>query len=151
MDSVLRSLYHCLHTYSSLFSVVLVASVIVFFCSYCSISLPRRDSDPGPLSRLFSLLATAVCAFLFTAINRMVQRFLPSSTIYLAHGIVCRVALTLLLLFYFVKVGFWVRNLFRYYNFHAWETIIKVSFLFEEHRDKKRFEPKIATVTLLNY
>ena len=67
-------------------SPLCLCSFFSFFCSFhllCSHFLPLfsllgHNSDPGPLSRLFSPLPTTVRAFVFIA--RSLQSFLPSST-----------------------------------------------------------------------
>ena len=52
---------------------------IYYLCIFSfSFSLPRRNSDPGSLSRLFSPLPTMLRAFILIAIRH--QPFLPSLT-----------------------------------------------------------------------
>ena len=58
-----------------------VARPIYYLLKLLFLNLPhynRLDSDPGPLSGLFSFLPTTSRAFVFIA--RTPQRFLPSST-----------------------------------------------------------------------
>ena len=64
---------------SSLLAVVFFAYPIYCLCKLSSyFSVSGRNSDSGSLGRLFSPLATTVCAFMFIA--RRLQPFLPSSS-----------------------------------------------------------------------
>ena len=73
-----------IHVFARIFVILffVLASSIIFTDMYVSVpfSFPRRNSDPGSLSRLFSpLQTTAIHAFIFIA--RRIQPFLASPTI----------------------------------------------------------------------